>query len=368
VKRQIKFSIVILLLLVCFCAGAADRLPILIFYEQGCPQCDKLEYFFNTRVIGVYPVKIVKLEIHAGDNAKKLIQLAKSYGSKEIVKNGAPATFIADQAIQGGNEEEFRRIEEIVRANIYTDAVSPLKRMEELGEEAGGGLRQGLTLPALLGAAAVDAVNPCAFAVLTLMLGTLLVASKHKRTRRVLLSGMAFTVAVFICYVLMGFGLFGALEVAGLQQGVYLFAGILAIVVGGWNLKDAIIPNILPNIEVPKAWHGRIERISSAVTSPLGAFTAGCLVSWMLLPCTSGPYLVVLGMLGDTATHAEAVVLILIYNAIFVIPFIAITFALAFGIARPYQIENWRRKHKRTLHLATGIFMLLLGIVVLSLA
>lgn len=345
----------------------AEDLPVLLFYEEGCPHCGKVNDFLETRVVDFYPVEIVELEIHEADNARKMIQLARAYGAQAIIEHGTPATFIADQAIQGDGEQDLRRIEEAIRANIYTDCVSPLKRLEELPEYHARDLRRELTIPSLIGAAIVDAVNPCAFAVLTLMLGSLLLVSKRHRVRRIIMSGLAFTAAVFICYVLMGLGLFGALRLSGLQDAIYLVAGILAVLVGIWNLKDAFMPGMLPNIEVPKAWHGRIEKISTAVTSPTGAFIAGGLVSWILLPCTSGPYIVVLGMLGDSSSQSEALGLILLYNLIFVLPFPAITLALAFGLARPWQIETWRRKHKGKLHFATGIFMLLLGLLLLFL-
>lgn len=346
----------------------SEDLQIVFFSEDGCPQCRRVKRFLEGRVEDFYPVEIVELSINADDNARKLIQLAELYDAEEVVRKGAPALFVADRAFHGDRSSVFREMEEVIRSKIYTDTISPLARLEEVSGAEDTDFRQKITLPALLGAAAVDAVNPCACAVLTLMLGSILLVARKKRVRRILMAGFAFTLAVFICYVLMGIGLFSALEVTGLQDAIYLMAGILAIAVGVWNLKDALMPEKLPSIEVPKSWQPRISKISSAVTSVPGAFGAGCLISWMLLPCTSGPYVVVLGMLGNTATRFEAILLILLYNLVFIIPFIAITLILAFGIARPYQIESWRQNHKRWLHLATGIFMLGLGVILLFLS
>ena len=60
-----------------------------------------------------------------------------------------------------------------------------------------------LTLIKIIGLAAVDAVNPCALAVMTIVLITLLMHNPAKR-KKVLWGGFSFTLAVFIVYFLYG--------------------------------------------------------------------------------------------------------------------------------------------------------------------
>jgi cytochrome c biogenesis protein CcdA len=169
----------------------------------------------------------------------------------------------------------------------------------------------------LVGAAAVDAVNPCAFAVITILLGTILIASK--RRKRVLSAGFAFTISTFISYLLMGFGLFSAIRIAGIQHYVYTTVAILATLIGLWNMKDYLWYGRWFKMEVPESWRPRLKKITSSVTSIPGAFGIGFLVSLFLLPCTSGPYVVIIGMLSDSSTQLQAVKLLLLYNLIFVI-------------------------------------------------
>jgi len=57
----------------------------------------------------------------------------------------------------------------------------------------------------------------------------------------------------------------------------------------------------------------------------LGALTAGFIVSLFLLPCTSGPYVVVLGLLAEKVELAKTFSLLVLYNLIFVAPMIAIS-------------------------------------------
>jgi cytochrome c biogenesis protein CcdA len=102
------------------------------------------------------------------------------------------------------------------------------------------------------------------------------------------------------------------------------------------------------------------------VTSVPGAFLTGFLVSLFLLPCTSGPYIVIIGLLGKTATRAGAMYWLLLYNAIFVLPMIAITSAVYFGITTADRAEAWRSRHLRVLHLIAGTIILLLGATMLA--
>jgi len=69
---------------------------------------------------------------------------------------------------------------------VSSRVVSPLEGLDKEAKNIGGDAEPGqpslsLTLPAVLGAAALDAVNPCACEVLVLLLGTILVARRRRR-------------------------------------------------------------------------------------------------------------------------------------------------------------------------------------------
>ena len=342
-------------------AGFADDVEILYFYEAGCAYCEKLEEFFDQRLEPNYPVVISKYEIHQPENANMMLDLAEAYNAKEIIEEGTPAIFVGDKAFQGFSQKVLNGIEEAVRAAVGSETSSAL------GGPAKESIKRRLTISAVIGASAVDAVNPCAFGVLTLLLSTMLIFSKSSTRRRVINAGFAFTAATYICYLLMGFGLFAAIRFAGLQHYIYIGVSILAIVVGLWNTKDFFWYERGINIEVPQSWRPKLKQITRGVTSVPSAFIIGCLVSVLLLPCTSGPYVVIIGMLSDTATKMQAVWLLLIYNFIFVLPFIIITLGVGFGLTSPARIEQMRQKWLKRLHLATGIFMLALGVTLVTL-
>ncbi|GAF68503.1 unnamed protein product, partial [marine sediment metagenome] len=60
-----------------------------------------------------------------------------------------------------------------------------------------------VTIIEIIGLAFVDAVNPCALAVMIIVLMTLLTQNPEKK-RQVLLGGLFFILAVFILYFLYG--------------------------------------------------------------------------------------------------------------------------------------------------------------------
>ncbi len=220
-----------------------------------------------------------------------------------------------------------------------------------------------LTIPAVIGAALVDAINPCAFAVLIILMTTILAKSSKKQA---LWAGLAFTISIYISYFLMGLGIFSAIQAAGITHIFYIIVSILAIFVGLFNIKDYFWYGKFFVMEVPLSWRPHLKKIIEGVTSPIGAFAIGFLVSLFLLPCTSGPYIVILGLLANATTKLIGIMYLLLYNLIFISPMIVITLCVYFGLASATKLEKERQKKLRVLHLIAGIIMLLLGIVMIG--
>ena len=305
-NRQRVFSTVCILLFsvypLKFAHGSVEGgVPILFFYEEGCPHCKRMNDFLERRIKPNYPVIIKRYEIHKLNNADTLRLLASAYNAKVTT----PTVFIGHNYIQKDDRNALRKIEVYVREALKDHSPSPLRRLETEKNI----FTQHLTLPAVIGAAAVDAINPCAFAVLTILLGTILLGSRKRN--RVLWAGLAFTGSTFISYFFMGFGLFSAIRIAGVQYYIYTAVAALAILIGLWNMKDFLWYGRLLKMEVPESWRPRLKDITSSVTSVPGAFFVGFITSLFLLPCSSGPYVVIIGMLGNLSTRTEAIWLLI---------------------------------------------------------
>jgi len=342
---------------------------LVLFYEDGCPHCARIESFLE-RIEPDYPqLDILHYEIHDPDAHDLLGRLLSAYGAK---LGSVPIIFVGDVAMVSdtfyglsgssaaspttlsGRTAEMK-IEQVISEAIDSDAPSPLTKAKEA---TGSALTRKLTIPAVILAAAADSVNPCTFAVLVLLLGTLLVAGKKGKMWQ---AGLAFIAAIYISYFLMGIGIFSAIQAAGVQRPFILTVSCLAILLGLWNTKDFFAYGKWFTIEVPKRWRPLVKKVTGSVVSVPGAFAVGILDSLFLLPCSSGPYIAILALLSKTTSRSHGIGLLLLYNLIFILPLIIITLAVYFGYTTTARAERWRSERLGKLHLISGIIMFLLG-------
>ena len=222
-----------------------------------------------------------------------------------------------------------------------------------------------LTVPKIVSLAIVDAVNPCAMAVLSLILIAILTTDPTNK-RRALYAGLAFSLAIFILYIVYGviiitfFQLIQALTSARLV--IYKLFGLAAIALGLLQLKDYV--GVGPKgllTTMPKPLRSPVSRLTASVTSMPGAFVIGAFVTVFLLPCTIGPYIIAGGLL-SVYQLGEVAPYLLLYNAIFILPMLAITGLIYIGYARVEEVSGWKQQNIRYLHGVAGTIMLLLGI------
>ena len=360
---------------------SAKEGSIYYFYGQGCSHCAKVdEVFSKNGWWDEYPV--VKKEIYSSQ--KNVIFFNEMLDSLDYPKleRGVPTMVIGDQVLNGDKPiiDNFVQLADEYLAkqaelDVATEATAEASLTQIPKEEASEELDQsmpnkiddetnnsGLTLAAVVGGSLVDAINPCAFAVLIILMATVMVSGDRKKA---LYSGLAFAGSIFISYLLMGLGLYHALSIGNLSGVFFKVVGWLAILLALLNFKDYFWYGKGFLMEVPQAWRPKMKALIRSVTSPAGAFTTGFLVSLILLPCTSGPYVVILGMLAKNTQQFQAVMYLILYNLIFVSPMVLISLAVYKGF-KPETAELIRQKHLKTLHLVAGIVLLAMGIVVLS--
>ncbi len=339
--------VMVVLALVLVRPSQAETKPeLILYYGQGCPHCATvLEYFANHSIEDRFTV--VKKEVYQhSDNAQELAALfdqfdlpAEKQGVPFMLLNGTYA--VGDQPI----------IDSVSKNTLTTNVeATPLPAPTKVPTP--------VTWWAVTGAALVDAINPCAFAVLIILMATVLAGGQR---RRAWLSGLAFIAAVYISYLAMGFGLYSAVAAVGVTWWIQKAAGSLAIGLGLFNLKDAFWYGRGGLMEVPLSWRPRMKALLQSVSSPVSAVLVGFAVSLFLLPCTSGPYIVIIGMLGQSATRVQAVWWLVYYNLLFILPMLAIILAVYFGL-QPAAMEALRQRRLRWLHAVAGGLLLALGL------
>jgi len=217
--------------------------------------------------------------------------------------------------------------------------------------------------------ALADSVNPCAIAVLTMVLISILIQNPNKK-RKVLFAGLTFVSSVFIGYLIYGivivqfFNLFAEFL---RQSSGYVYKGlaILAMLFGALNIKDSFYYKKGSfGTEMPLFMRPKVKRIIGNVTSPMGAFIIGFVVTLFLLPCTIGPYIVASGLLFELG-FIGSIPWLLYYNLIFIIPMLIITLIVYFGFRKVEKVEGWKERNIKKLHLIAGILLFLVGFAIL---
>ncbi len=332
---------------------------IVYFYDVGCPDCVRIAAFL-ARMEEEHAGLLIHRKNIRTDNIISILQrLEYLY---QVKPTSVPVIFIDEQVFTGaGRAVKFRIEQEIARA-FAAGSISPLARLAA-ADIAREGIVHAVTIPVVIAAAAADSINPCAFTVLLLLLGTLSIAGKKKRLA---LIGIAFTTAIFISYFLIGIGLYSAIGAADIQRIIFLVSAGLAILLGAWNLKNYLWAGRWSAIRVPLAWQSTLQRITTNIASVPGAFVSGFLVSLFLLPCSSGPYIVILGLLAETATRNHAMALLALYNLIFVLPLVIITMAVSAGYITTARAERWRTNRQSQFSLVSGAVMLTIGVGMLA--
>ncbi len=216
-----------------------------------------------------------------------------------------------------------------------------------------------LTLFKILSLAAVDAINPCALAVLTLMLIAILTYNPTKR-RNILLAGLAFITSVFVMYLIYGLVIIKLFQLVQtltfFRLWLYKILGFGAIVLGCFKIKDFFRYKAVCKVS-PK-----VNKIISKITSPQGAFLVGAFVTIFLLPCTVGPYIICGGILCPIGI-LKALPWLLLYNLIFILPMLVIVSIIYLSLSNVEDISGWQARNIKYLNLITGLIILGLGIV-----
>lgn len=368
---------------------ATDETTCLIYFSGvGCSHCAKTDPVISKQLPEKYSdLVVIKYEIYQErGNASLLSEYNDVYGSGL----GIPLVIFGKDKFLRGDTPILNNIEALIdeqKGNPCPLIDGTVKDFSELDSNhlpgkpeiypsslsegllpAGEAVPSNLTLAKVLSLAAVDAVNPCALAVLLLMLFAILAFAPKKRYN-LLLAGLAFTLAVFIMYFFYGlmiirfFQLIQAL--AGIRLWLYRALGLGAIILGILNLKDFI--RYQPGgflTEMPMFMRPKMKSLMFKVTSPRGAFVVGALVTLFLLPCTIGPYIICGGILCSLSL-SETIPWLLLYNLIFILPMLVITLVCFVGFTTVESVSGWKDKNIRYLHLVAGLIILGLGLAIL---
>lgn len=336
----------------------------LYFYGNTCAHCQKVEkYFEGNQIEKEY--RITKYEVFENNENRELLG---SYLEK--LNLGRDQVWTPFMVIESGGEltslmgdrdiiEYFSALKKGGKFDLKPQGTTVSTTAINLGEEA---VKNPLKfLGIMIPMAAADSINPCAFAVMLLLLSTIF--SKSKSKKKTIAAGLLFSLAIFLSYLLIGMGFYKVLGYAGVTTAFKRVVGGVGLLISLANIKDYFWYGEGFLMEVPLAWRPKMMKIIQSAVSPIGAFVIGILVSLFLLPCSSGPYLVVLGLLKseNVSIAGLGIGYLVIYNLIFILPMLVITLLVGTGQSSVEKLAKMKNKNTKLMHLIMGVMMLLLS-------
>ncbi|MDO8600985.1 MAG: cytochrome c biogenesis protein CcdA [bacterium] len=215
-------------------------------------------------------------------------------------------------------------------------------------------------LPLVGFAALIDSINPCAFSILILTVAFLLSIGAVRS--RILEMGLFYIFGIFTAYVLIGLGIFHALHLFNTPHFMAKVGASLLVAFGLINVINEFFPAFPIKLRIPQSAHHKIAELMDKGSLP-AAFALGGLVGLCEFPCTGGPYLMVLGLLHDTATYVKGIWYLLFYNVVFISPLVVILL-LASQKTLLAKVQAWQTGEKKMMRLGGGLAMVLLGILI----
>jgi cytochrome c-type biogenesis protein len=229
-------------------------------------------------------------------------------------------------------------------------------------EEGTGGLPPGAAnlaelLPVVLVTGLIDSVNPCAFAVILLLIAFLFTLRQSRG--KIIQLGLVYIAMIFIVYLAIGLGILRAVRLSSDPHFVARAGAWLLIVLGSLNLIEYFFPKFPIKLHMPSFAGERAHQLIKRATLPATA-AAGVLVGLCTFPCSGGIYVSVITLLNAKTTLAWGLGYLFLYNLVFVLPLAIILFSLGNRtVARRWA--GWEREHALNIRLWYGLIMAGMG-------
>ncbi|MBP2134058.1 cytochrome c biogenesis protein CcdA [Methanomicrobium sp. W14] len=335
---------------------------VTVFYSSRCSSCVRVLPGLENLSDRYPEIKVRYYDLYnSTENLTLLYEFGAQYHMHYV---SYPILFTGDTVVLSGMApitENSESVFEALDKGLIPDIEYEKRWIEEDKYENSTDLRSDIPAGIILVASAglIDGINPCAFAVLVFLIISLLSSGHGKK---VLFSGLFYTLAVFVFYFFAGLGIMNFVRFTGYSYIFSLFAGIVAITAGLINILDSLKKDTRASLSIPASSKGIIGKFINKATLP-SSFLLGIIVGMFELPCTGGIYLAIISLLSSEMTFTEGVPYLLLYNLFFVMPLLMITFAVGFGLS-PKFVDSARLRYRNKIRFAMGIALILIGIFV----
>jgi len=311
--------------------------PQCVFYfgASGCHSCEEADQYI-TEVEAAYPtLSVQRFEVHNVTNWDLMVSL---YMAHNMTTYSTPVAFIGDKVLIGPSSIKDQLVGLLlnntgrecpsVNATIPSNSSATSPPVE-----------------IILAMAFADSLNPCAIAVLLLLIVALSAAGE-----KVFATGAAYIAGNFVAYLLIGYGIFAILSQFQLPFYTTKIIGALAVVVALVSLFS----------KIPVSQKPTVKKLIEGATAPPVAFFAGAIISAIELPCTGGPYFLATALMRQyNLGQFEVLGFLMLYNLIFVLPLVLILLLNIFA-KTPKIPRDYVRYASAIAMWAIGIFLVLM--------
>lgn len=341
----------------------------IIFSSSECQSCFKLKQLLLPEWEKEFNVKFDYQDHDIINNIKNFEFMLNIRDHFKKEKSDIPVVVIEDQYMSGLIEIKKRfpdMVKKIKKENKSTEYfnLNSIERTEDFVS---------LALLPVLYAGLVDGINPCAFATIIFLISYLGYLGKTRK--KILLTGISYTMAVFITYLLIGMGLLHSIMNLPVFYKISIFINIaiasFTFVLAFLSLKDYFLARqgragdmIL---QLPRSLKQRIHKnIREKTTSPsliISAVILGFMVSLFELACTGQIYLPTIIYL--TKEHdVTGYLYLVIYNLMFILPLVIIFILFHSGLSSE-KLSGFFQKNIPLIKFLTFILFMALGTILL---
>jgi len=348
---------------------AACDAPVTIwaayFYEVGCQECSRAEYDIRYAQ-SKYPQLLIE-EYSTQEDAALAEWLGDRAGVPAGQRLATPALFVGDEYLIGADITP-----EALLALAERYAPSGAERMwadfdPEKGEQGIIERFKSFGVFTVVFAGLVDGLNPCAFATLVFFISYLTLSGR--KGREVLAVGAAFTLGVFLAYLMVGLGFYKVLDLLGdlltaLGRWVYGLTALMCAGLAVFSFLDFLkarrgqIGDMALNL--PHGLRMRINAVirrgSKSQAFTAGAFVTGVVVSFLELACTGQVYLpTIIFVVSQPEMQARALLFLVLYNLLFILPLVVVFFLVYYGTAGSKQLTRFLQERAAIVKLGMAL-------------
>lgn len=335
-----------------------------LYSFKNCSTCKKIKEKLVKDIEKKHDisVRVDFIDLSDVENYKKLMVIKERYDATKL-----PVVIVGDTALSG-KKEIFDNLETVITEE--GEGISSID--DEKFDFSNYKLMEYVSLFIIISAGLMDGINPCAFAVIILLVSFLLVRSSSKK--EVLIAGSIYTFAVFLSYLLIGFGLLNFLKlIVGfeiVQKVVKWGISALLVVLSVLSFYDYFkarsgkedemllqLPGFLKN-KIRKEFRGKIK-VGSIIVTP---FVLGVIVSSLELACTGQIYVpIIINMIKTGQEVAVSVFYLILYNLMFVLPLIAVFVLVFMGISSK-KIAEYFTQSIGKIKIAIGVLFIVFAV------